>query len=54
MSQPPVTFAAQALAVVRHTPTVTYFGTTKGFIVNYTPDHAVQFDTESTVAPSRS
>jgi hypothetical protein len=43
-SQPPVTFAAQALAVVKETPTVPFFGPTTGFIVNYTPDRAVRFD----------
>ena len=52
LSQPPVTFAAQALTVVRRTPTVTFFGPTKGFIVNYTPDRAVQFDTDGNVIAS--
>jgi hypothetical protein len=45
-SQPPVTYAEQALAVVRKTPFVRFFGRTTGFIVNYTPDHAVRFDCE--------
>jgi hypothetical protein len=45
-SQPPVTYAEQALAVVRKTPFVHFFGRTTGFIVNYTPDHAVRFDCE--------
>ncbi len=45
-SQPPVTFAGQALAVVGRTPTITFFGRTTGFIVNYSPDHAVRFDVE--------
>jgi hypothetical protein len=44
LSQPPVSFAAQALAVVRRTPAVQFFGATTGFIMNYTPDHAVRFD----------
>jgi hypothetical protein len=44
LSQPPITFVAQALAVVRRTPTVTFCGATKGFIVNFTPDNAVEFD----------
>jgi hypothetical protein len=44
LSQPPVTFAAQAHAVVRKKPTVPFFGPTTGFIVNYTPDNAVRFD----------
>ncbi len=44
ISQPPVTFAAQALAVVRQTPAVSFFGPTTGFIVNYAPDSAVRFD----------
>ena len=44
LSQPPVSYAAQALAVVRRTPVVQFFGATTGFIVNYTPDHAVRFD----------
>lgn len=46
LSQSPVTFAAQALAVVERTPTVPFFGPTTGFIVNYTPDRAVRFDLE--------
>jgi hypothetical protein len=46
LSQPPVTFMPQALTVVRRTPTVTFFGPTTGFIVNFTPDHAVEFDTD--------
>jgi hypothetical protein len=37
-SQSPVTYTEQALAVVRKTPTVQFFGPTTGFIVNYTPD----------------
>jgi hypothetical protein len=45
-SQPPITYAEQALAVVRKTPVVQFFGPTTGFIVNYTPDHAVRFDAE--------
>jgi hypothetical protein len=35
-SQSPVTYAEQALTVVRETPTVRFFGLTTGFIVNYT------------------
>jgi len=46
ISQSPVTYAEQALAVVRQTPTVRFFGLTTGFIVNYTADHAVRFDLE--------
>jgi len=46
LSQPPVTFAAQAHAVVKKTPFVTYFGRTTGFIVNYAPDSAVRFDVD--------
>jgi hypothetical protein len=45
-SQPPVTYAGQALAVARETPFVQFFGKTTGFIVNYTADHAVRFDRE--------
>jgi hypothetical protein len=45
LSRPAVTFAAQALVVVRRTPTVPFFGATIGFIVNFTPDFAVRFDT---------
>lgn len=41
-----MSYAAQALAVVRKTPEVKFFGPTSGFIVNYTPDHAVRFDCE--------
>lgn len=41
-TRPPLSFAGQALAVVRKTPFVQYFGPTTGFIVNYSPDHAVR------------
>ncbi len=44
LSQSPITFARQALTVVRRTPTVPFFGATMGFIINYTPDRAVRFD----------
>ena len=44
LSQPPVTFAAQAFTVVRRTPFVQFFGATTGFVVNYDPDHAIHFD----------
>src|SRR4029079_5214834 len=44
LSQPPLSYSAQALSVVRRTPFVKFFGATTGFIVNYTPDHAVRFD----------
>ncbi len=44
LTQPPVTFAAQALAVVKETPEAPFFGPTTGFIINYTPDYAVRFD----------
>jgi hypothetical protein len=44
LSQSPVRYAMQALAFVRKTPVVPFFGATTGFIVNYTPDHAVRFD----------
>jgi hypothetical protein len=47
-SRPPVTFAAQALAVVKETPVVPFHGCTTGFIVNYTPDSAVRFDLDGT------
>jgi hypothetical protein len=46
LTQPPVTFAGQALAVVRATPVTPFFGYTTGFVVNYTLDVAVRFDTE--------
>jgi hypothetical protein len=44
LTRPPITFAAQALAVVENTPVVPFFGATTGFIISYTPDHAVRFD----------
>jgi len=44
ISKPPVTFAAQALNLVRETSSVSFWGRTTGFIVNYTPDFAVRFD----------
>ena len=43
LSRPPVTFAAQASAVVKKTPSIPFHGRTTGFIVNYTPDSAVLF-----------
>jgi hypothetical protein len=46
LSQPPVSYVAQALAVVRKTHEVKFFGRTTGFIVNYSPDLAVRFDLE--------
>ncbi|CAJ0892518.1 hypothetical protein AMST5_04227 [freshwater sediment metagenome] len=46
LSQPPVTYATQALTVVRRTPEVPFFGATVGFVVKYTPDRAVEFDTD--------
>jgi hypothetical protein len=45
LSKPAVTFASQAFAVALRTPTVPFFGPTIGFIVNFTPDFAVRFDT---------
>lgn len=44
LSKPPVTLAAQALAVARQTPQAPFFGSTTGFVVNYTSDRAVLFD----------
>jgi hypothetical protein len=35
--QPSLNYAMQALAAVCTTPEVNFFGTTTGFIVNYTP-----------------
>jgi len=43
-SRPPITYAMQALAVVRNTPVVNFFGPTTGFVVNYSPSWAVRFD----------
>lgn len=44
VTKSPVTFVEQAFAVVRRTPIVPFFGPTTGFVVNYTPDAAIQFD----------
>lgn len=44
LSRPPVTFAGQALSVVRRTTMTPFFGKTTGFVVNYEPDRAVRFD----------
>jgi hypothetical protein len=44
LTQPAATFAGQALAVARETPVTQFFGATTGFVVNYSPDCAVQFD----------
>ena len=46
LSQPPVTYAAQALAVARRTKVVPFHGPTAGFVMNYTFDHAVRFDVD--------
>lgn len=46
LSKPPITFAAQAAAFVKKTPTTAFHGATTGFIINYTPDHAVRFDVD--------
>jgi hypothetical protein len=44
LAPPPVTYAAQALRVVRRMPICPFFGSTRGFIVSYAPDFAVRFD----------
>jgi hypothetical protein len=36
--------ASPVAPVVRRTPVVQFLGATTGFIVNYSPDHAVRFD----------
>ena len=46
LSQPRRTYAAQALSTAQRTPIVPFFGPTTGFVVNYTPDHAVRFNLE--------
>lgn len=40
-------FAGQALMVVKRTPTAPFVGPTTGFVINYTPDHAVRYDESS-------
>lgn len=47
LSRPPVTFAAQAQAVVKETPSVAFLGPTTGFIINYSPDSAERFDLDA-------
>jgi hypothetical protein len=44
VSMPPITYARQALATVKVTPKVPFFGVTIGFIINFTPARAVRFD----------
>jgi hypothetical protein len=44
LSRPPVTFAGQALSLVRRTIMTPFFGKTTGFVVNYAPDRAIRFD----------
>ena len=44
LSNPPVTYAMQALAFVRKTSLVPFHGKTIGFVINYTPNNAVRFD----------
>jgi hypothetical protein len=46
LTESPISYAQQALAVVRRTTVVRFFGPTTGFVVNYTPDNAVRFDLE--------
>jgi hypothetical protein len=43
VTKPPITYAQQALAVVRTTPLVPFHGKTTGFVIKYTPDHAIRF-----------
>lgn len=47
LSRPPLTFAAQARQVVKNTPSVAFHGRTTGFIINYSPDRAVEFDLDA-------
>ena len=44
LSKPPITFPKQASAFARKTPLVPFHGRTIGFVVNFTPHHAVRFD----------
>ena len=44
LSRASLTFASQAHTFVKKTPFVPFHGRTTGFIVNYSPDHAVRFD----------
>ena len=49
LSLSPDSFAGQALSVVRKTPQVPFWGPTTGYVVNYTPDHAVKYDVNGAV-----
>jgi hypothetical protein len=44
LTQSPLTFPHQALALAKAKKTVQFFGKIIGVIVNYTPDRAVRFD----------
>jgi hypothetical protein len=44
VGMPPITYVRQALAVVKVTPKVPFFGRTTGFIINFTPTRAVMFN----------
>jgi hypothetical protein len=48
LTEPPDSYARQALSVVGRRPFIPFFGATTGFVVNYTPDHALRFDLEGT------
>lgn len=44
LNRPPLTYSAQALAIAKRNPTVPFFGRVNGYVVNFSPDHAVAFD----------
>ena len=48
LTQPPLSYANQALVVARRTREVPFFGAVTGVIVNYSPDRAVRFDLAGT------
>jgi hypothetical protein len=48
LTQPPLSYANQALVVARGTKEVPFFGAVTGVTVNYTPDRAVRFDLDGT------
>ena len=48
LTQPPLSYANQALVVARRTKEVPFFGAVTGVIVNYAPEQAVRFDLDGT------
>ncbi len=53
LSQPPVTYAAQALAYAQLQREIRFFGSTVGFWLSYTAGRAVRFDLQGNPVETR-